>query len=186
MPGPLESIETIIIVVMENRSFDHMLGYLSLKQFGGRTEVEGLKDDPDWLAAVSNLNHFDGIKYQPSPLTFLQTPDQPHERINIAQQLGARMPDGTFKMDGFVGSAGGNSQVMQYYTPREIPITDFFARNFAICDHWFAPLPAGTQPNRLMTMSGYSLIDANRAALDAQELVYKWLTDHQVRWRVYH
>ncbi len=115
----------------------------------------------------------------------MQTPDQPHERVNISQQLGKRKADGTYPMDGFIASAGGNSQVMQYYTPREIPITDFFARNFAFCDQWFAPLPAGTQPNRLITMSGYSLIDTNAHELAAQDLVYKWLTDHQVKWRVY-
>jgi phospholipase C len=171
---------------MENRSFDHMLGYLRLKQFGGRTDIEGLRDDQDWLQSVANLNPFDGLKYQPLPLTYMQTPDQPHERVNIAQQLGRRRPDSTYPMDGFIASAAGNSQVMQYYTPREIPITDFFARNFAICDKWFAPLPAGTQPNRLMTMSGYSLIDTNRHELDSQDLVYKWLTDHGVKWRVYH
>lgn len=182
---PLDSIETIVIVVMENRSFDHMLGYLSLKGFGGRTDVDGLKDDPDWLQSVANLNPFDGARYQPAALTYLQTSDQPHERVNIAQQLGKRKADGTFPMDGFIASAGGNPQVMQYYTPREIPITDFFARNFAICDRWFAPLPAGTQPNRLMTMSGYSLIDTNAHELEAQDLVYKWLGDHQVKWRVY-
>ena len=182
----LDSIETIVVVVMENRSFDHMLGYLSLNAFGGRNDVDGLKDDPGWLASVSNLNPFDGHRYQPSPLTYMQTPDQPHERVNIAQQLGRRGSNDAFAMDGFVASAGGNAQVMQYYTPREIPITDFFARNFAICDRWFAPLPAGTQPNRLMTMAGYSLIDHNRFELDPQDLVYKWLTDHGVRWRVYH
>ena len=86
----LESIETIVVVVMENRSFDHMLGYLSLNAFGGRTDVDGLRDDPGWLASVSNLNPFDGHRYQPSPLTYMQTPDQPHERVNIAQQLGRR------------------------------------------------------------------------------------------------
>src|SRR5215469_1134042 len=119
MPStPLESIDTFVIVIMENRSFDHMLGYLSLKAFGNRTEIDGLKDDPDWLVKVSNLNPFDGVRYQPLPLTYLQTTDQPHERINIAQQLGARQADGSFAMDGFVASAGGNSQVMQYYTPR--------------------------------------------------------------------
>ncbi len=42
----LDSIETIVVVVMENRSFDHMLGYLSLNAFGGRNDVDGLKDDP--------------------------------------------------------------------------------------------------------------------------------------------
>jgi phospholipase C len=184
--GALDSIDTLVVVVMENRSFDHMLGYLSLKQFGGRREVDGLRDDPEWLDAVANLNPFDGRRYRPSPLAFLQTPDQPHERVNIAQQLGAKLADGSYAMDGFIASAGGNSQVMQYYTPRELPVSDFFARHFAMCDRWFAPLPAGTQPNRLMTMSGYTLIDTNQHELESQELVYDWLTRRHIRWRVYH
>src|SRR5260370_8049201 len=87
-PSSLDSVETIVVVVMENRSFDHMLGYLSLNAFGGRNDVDGLKDDPGWLASVSNLNPFDGRRYQPSPLTYMQTPDKPHERVNIAQQFG--------------------------------------------------------------------------------------------------
>src|ERR1700757_4702586 len=37
-------------------------------------------------------------------------------------------------------------QVMGY-------VFDFFASNFAICEHWFAALPAGTQPNRLMAIA---------------------------------
>ncbi|MGH2913296.1 MAG: alkaline phosphatase family protein, partial [Solirubrobacteraceae bacterium] len=48
------------------------------------------------------------------------------------------------------------------------------------------PLPAGTQPNRLMAMSGVTTIDTNRTILPPQELVYDWLTKRGVTWRVYH
>ncbi len=42
-----------MIVMMENRSFDHMLGYLSLSPFD-RSDVEGLSADPNWVAKFTN------------------------------------------------------------------------------------------------------------------------------------
>jgi phospholipase C len=81
---------------------------------------------------------------------------------------------------------GDHPPVMGYFTATEAPVTDFLARNFAVCDHWHAALPAGTQPNRLMAMSGYTLIDENKVPLPKHELVYDWLTAHGVSWRVYH
>ncbi|MGH9763952.1 MAG: alkaline phosphatase family protein, partial [Blastocatellia bacterium] len=51
MPTDLKDIETIIIVIMENRSFDHMLGYLSLPDYGWAVDGLKLKGDApsdDW------------------------------------------------------------------------------------------------------------------------------------------
>ena len=45
----LSKIKTIVVVMLENRSFDHMLGYLSLPPFN-QSEVDGLSNNPDWLA----------------------------------------------------------------------------------------------------------------------------------------
>ena len=69
---------------------------------------------------------------------------------------------------------------MGYYDKRAVPVFDFFARNFAICDHWFSPLPAGTQTNRLMAMSGESQIHHNVSDpidFPNQRLVYDWLDE---------
>lgn len=74
---------------------------------------------------------------------------------------------------------------MGYFTGEDLPTNHFFTQNFTVCDRWFASLPAGTQPNRLMAMSGQSLIDTNRDLLPDQLLVYDWLTQRGVRWRVY-
>lgn len=68
------------------------------------------------------------------------------------------------------------------FTPDEVPVTDFLVRNFAVCDHWFSSIPASTQPNRLMAMSGYTLTDGNVDVLKDQYLVYDWLNDHRVSW----
>ncbi len=76
--------------------------------------------------------------------------------------------------------------VMGYYTKTEVPLLDMFARSYAVCDHWFSPVPAGTQANRLMAMSGKTLIEHNTFPLPYQSLIYDWLTKAGVSWRVYH
>jgi phospholipase C len=75
---------------------------------------------------------------------------------------------------------------MSYFGADQAPTTNFFAKNFTICDRWFCSIPAGTQPNRLMSMSGFSIIDVNQTPLPDQKLVYDWLNERKVRWRVYH
>ena len=188
MPTNLNQIETIFILLMENRSFDHMLGYLSMPSLAGAyrsvNDVNGLKEDPAWLQQFAN--EWEGHNYWPIPLASPRIADPPHERINIQLQMGGPDTSGRFPLNGFVASASGTSDVMNYQTPVTVPILDFFARNYRICDRWFSCIPAGTQPNRLMAMSGHSLIDTNQNVLPNQLLAYDWLNVHQVRWRVYH
>ena len=109
----------------------------------------------------SVANSFQGNLYQP----FLDTDffhkiftDPPHERSNIAKQMGTPV-DGKFPMNGFVENyadakpvpiinPGNLPPVMGYYSADQVPVTDFFAQKFAICDHWFSSLPCRnpTQP----------------------------------------
>jgi len=186
-------IGTIFILMMENRSFDHMLGYLSLDGH----PVEGLRKDRSWRTDVANP--FKGNLYRPFPLTDpfgTMEADPPHSRSSTRTQMGIAVA-GKFPMKGFVetyAKAKGAAPIgprskpaaMGYFTGAEAPVTDFLARNFAVCDHWHAALPAGTQPNRLMAMSGFTNIDTNKVPLPRQELVYDWLRRHGIRWRVYH
>ena len=66
----LHDIDTIIIVLMENRSFDHMLGYLGLPG-AGQMPVDGLQSNPAWLDAHANVQDGvdDGVDYQSTALT---------------------------------------------------------------------------------------------------------------------
>ncbi len=196
MTPDLNLIKTIVVVMMENRSFDHLGGYLSLPPFNW-PNVDGIQTDPAWIDKASSL--YNGSKFAPyllnDPYDLIQA-DPPHERDPIEVQMGTPT-DGIFPMDGFVTNyatakgvgpvnPGDGIPVMGYFGAEQAPISDFFAQNFAVCDHWFSSLPAGTQPNRLMAMSGYSRIDVNRTILPDQHLVYDWLTEHNIRWRVYH
>jgi phospholipase C len=192
MPN-LDQIRTIVLVMMENRSFDHILGYLSLPP--GRNEVDGQKADTNWLKQFTNYDA--ALAFQPflntNPYTMPGMFDPPHERNNVTAQIDP-CQDGTYPMNGFVHaippavSSDPNVRklVMSYYAAAQAPTNDFFARNFAICDRWFCSLPAGTQPNRLMSMSGFSLIDVNQTPLPGQEVVYDWLNRNNISWRVYH
>ncbi len=189
-------IKTIIVVMMENRSFDNLLGYLSLPDCG-RSDVEGLGKGENWETTFASK--YEGNAYLPFPIEDPYDPidaDPPHERGPIALQMGVPV-DGVFPMDGFVTNyanapgahrpvPGGQPPVMGYYTKEHAPVTAFLAENFAICDHWFSSLPAGTQPNRLMAMSGTTQIDVNTVPLPEQELVYDWLDQRGINWRSYH
>jgi phospholipase C len=192
----LDQIQTIVIVMMENRSFDHMLGYLSLPDYGA-IKVEGLKDDAGWQKSIASI--YNNTIFPPwrdyNPFRALAG-DPPHERDDITLQLGPTV-NGKYEMKGFVENLSHATakplidkdhlpEVMGYFTPEEVPISDFLARNFRVCDHWFSALPAGTQANRLMAMSGYTLIDKNVHILPNQHLVYDWLTERRISWRVYH
>ncbi len=191
MADLIKDIDTVLIVLMENRSFDHMLGSLGLPPF--RLAVDGLQN----AGGPRYGNPYNGGSYLPFHMSRLDMPhDPPHERAPIANQIGAVI-SGEYNMTGFVQSYYMNGQiagpapgtlpeVMGYFTPDEVPMTDFLARNFAVCDRWFSSIPASTQPNRLMAMSGYTLIDGNVHVLDDQYLVYDWLNDHGISWRVYH
>ena len=188
----LADIDTIIVVIMENRSFDHVLGYLSLAG-PNQMPVEGLRDDPAWVDAHANVHQgqiFRTSRLDPAVQTIV---DPPHNWDSVDLQIMTPAWGGG-PMGGFVEAyaqqksplAAELGLVMGHYDAAALPTYEFFARNFLVCDHWFAALPAGTQPNRLMAMSGYSEVFANGGSrLPHQYLVYDWLNDHHLDWCSY-
>lgn len=186
----LADIDTIVIVIMENRSFDHMMGYLSL---GGEKAVEGLRNDEAWRTRVANL--YQDTAYKPFAIDPKAPPcsDPQHDRESIALQI-TTPASGQAEMGGFVQSYARLSDplpkdpkaVMGYFDARTLPTFDFWARHYCVCDHWFSALPLGTQANRLMAMAGECrLLDNAQALLPEQDLVYDWLTAHDITWRAY-
>ena len=193
MPTELRrAIDHIVVISMENRSFDHMLGYRNLPPWNkGRPKIDGVKLDQAWIDRYTNYLY--AVPYPPHQFTNRVIEDPPHSRPSIEVQLspsaGAQGP-----MTGFVLSYAGRkngardlSHVMGYYAASEVPMFEFFAEKFLVCDRWFSALPAGTQPNRLMAMGGASFIDDNASMyLPDQDLVYDWLTQRNITWLVYH
>ncbi len=192
MAKDLSKIQTVVIAMMENRSFDHLLGYLGLPDSGhpNAGRIEGVQHAQIYYAHDP---------YPPRPLSSPSLdPDPPHERDFIDLQINSL----SGPMKGFVQSyrsafpSAPVERVMEHCLSRNVPKTDILARNYALCDNWHACLPASTLPNRLMAMSGYALVDftpdgyleiaENLFYDEPDDLVYDWLKARGVSWRVYY
>ena len=187
----LRNVQTIVVVMMENRSFDHVLGYLRHPQCGNRTDVEGIENLANPLYQNPNS---DGVGIAPfwmsdAPLIS----DLPHDKGAVQTQLAFAPVAGTYEMNGFVTAyetefhtSVDNPAVMGLLRAADLPTTSALAAQYTVCDHWFACLPTSTAPNRLMSMCGYTTIDDTGTLIPDQSTVYDWLSAHGVRWRVYH
>jgi phospholipase C len=182
----LKKIDHIVVLMMENRSFDHVLGYLSLEE--GRTEVDGLREG---LA-----NEHQGSSYPVHHLGTTVVADDPdHSARSVDLQIG----DG--KMDGFAASYAATLQslgvadgdpgpVMGYYNAADVPVYDHLAREFAICDRWFSSVPGATWPNRLYALCGRAAGSRdghphNLPPFYNQPSFARHLDAHGISWRWY-
>lgn len=179
----LEEVEHIVVLMMENRSFDHMLGYLSLpdEQGGrGRGDVDGLSG-PD-----ENRNEYEGEPYPITPfgesgLTKVQDPC--HSGWCVGQQM-------AHGMGGFVANYATTrahqrpGDVMCYQTRDHVPVYDFLASEFAVCDRWFCSVPGSTWPNRLSSLTGEARSKDNPKVplFDRRSFVHALRDDVSWRW----
>lgn len=191
MATDISKVDTIAVVMLENRSFDHMLGYLSLAAGANRTDIDGITS----LRKNVYINVSAGDTYRPyirsedAPLPA----DLPHGRDLVDVQLRWPHPGANpITMQGFVEAYRRHIKTNRVPTRAEpmslhdAPLMmDYFAKRHMVCNRWFAPLPTDTQPNRMMALSGFTMVDNTVLRMLDQPLVYDWLTQHDVRWRVY-
>ena len=164
----LEHIEHIVVLMLENRSFDHMLGYLSLppEQGGqGRTNVDGLSGTESNMYQgetypVFHLQDYvrGGISYPATNIIY----DPPHGASSVKMQIEDRSSGfvSTF-VDHAHPDAAHNGMVMGYYTGADLPVYDLLATRYAVCDRYFCSLPGPTWPNRLYSLTGTSDNEVN-------------------------
>jgi phospholipase C len=168
----LQSIEHFVVLMLENRSFDNLLGglYPKSKDFDG---VDGSESNTDRSGNVWPLTETPGGDVAglsvPNP-----DPGELWKDINVQifgsghlQEIEPYPPrDGAVaNMSGFVDnytdpkrpSRAGNDarQIMSRYKPdRDVPALATLARQFAVCDSWFASAPCQTWPNRFFVHTG--------------------------------
>ncbi len=149
-PGTLTNIDHIVVLMMENRSFDHMMGYLSLPvdQGGaGRTDVDGLRGGESNTAGGTTFPSF------PLTDTFF-SPDPPHGHEPTHRAINGGL------MDGFVRSwveehgPERAARIMGHHTADTVPTYDALARDFAVGHRWFASHPGPTFVNRFYELTG--------------------------------
>jgi phospholipase C len=138
----LAGIDTIVVLCMENRSFDHYLG--------SRLLDEGLK--VDGLTGDESNPAPDGSLVSSYRMDQFTTQDIPH----TWEACHAQWNSG--KNDGFVAQHAGPNQrdVMGYHVRQQLPAMYQLADAFSVCDRWHASVMGPTWPNRFFLHGGTS------------------------------
>jgi phospholipase C len=158
----LSQIKHVVVLMLENRSFDNMLGKLYPKSaaFDGLGGTESNPNQPQQPVPVGNRAGTDQTTMSmPDP-----DPGELWSDINMQIFGRANAPFPAPTMQGFVQNYLAQSalvpgvydpsSVMNYFTPEQVPVISRLARQFAVCDRWFASAPCQTWPNRFFVHTG--------------------------------
>ncbi len=167
---PANQIQHIFVLMLENRAFDHMLG------FSGITGMDAVTRTPTALHGLSGTetNTWNGKTGEVSqPADDVMVVDPGHEFSDVLCQLsgttatyavGRAYPP--IDNSGFMASyasvcAKANQQrdpaeVLKGFSPTQLPVLNALAREFAVCDNWYASMPGPTWPNRLFVHAASS------------------------------
>lgn len=170
-PGTLDfmrsRIKHVVYLMIENRAFDHICGWLyendkPARIIGPQGPFKGASTklfNMDGKKKVF-LSKFRGGKVDESKQLEIYTEDPYHDNSDVMRQLFHGNPEGYRRkekpdMGGFVFN-NGNDNVMETFTPKQIPVLNGLAKNFAISDEWFCSMPGGTDVNRAFSLTGSS------------------------------
>jgi phospholipase C len=194
--GRLGQIDHIVVVMMENRSFDHMLGYLSLPAAlggQGRTDVDGLRGPEtnfnDHAGQRYPIHHLDRTKFEG------EAEDPDHSGESVDEQL-ANGGEGFVENFARISEARAEKLkvpvpdpglVMGYYDADELPVYDHLAAEYCVVDRWFSSVPGATWPNRLYAMCGQAAgsRDDEPVPIYALPAFIRYLDQLGVDWRWY-
>jgi phospholipase C len=179
-------ISRVILLLLENRSFDHVLGAFKkvyrnmegIDEAHPNVSLDGAREVAQAPGAARVLNY-----------------DPRHEHEHVMAQLAGGNA-------GFVedfaraypkSAPADRDEVMKYFDVGELPAIHELARNYTICDHWFSSVPGPTWCNRLFALSGTSL---GRVAMPAgamnlnvhwydQPTLFDRLNEQKISWKVY-
>lgn len=145
-------IKTVVVLVMENRSFDHLLGWMKKSVNPSINGVTGQECNPvpnstQTICFTSDAEFVD--------------PDPGHSFEAVEQQVFGSGSGQIPSMMGFVEQAismpGNLSEtVMKGFRPEAVPVYAELVKEFAVFDRWFSSIPGPTQPNRLFVYSATS------------------------------
>jgi phospholipase C len=157
MPPGLDALEHIVVLMMENRSFDHLLG--GLRAIDPR--IDGLTGH-EWNPDVNGNRAF--VKPNAAYQGQLD-PDPDHHFPGVDRQIfdGDAGPNRIPSMQGFVKSyysqrqnVSRSRQIMYYFEPSRLPVLTTLATQFAVFNAWFSSIPGPTLCNRAFAHYGTS------------------------------
>jgi phospholipase C len=132
LPSPASSgVQHVVVVMMENRSFDHLLGWLP--NANGRQSGLTYSDRSGNAQSTERLSYYVGCVH----------PDPDHS------YAGGRSEYDDGKMDGWLRTTTNDSFCIGYYEEADLPLFGTLARNFTTLDNYFPSILSSTFPNRI-------------------------------------
>jgi phospholipase C len=157
LPG-IQNLKHVVVLMMENRSFDHMLGALKATH----PNIDGLtgtESNPDTTGATITVQPLAEFQSQLDP-----DPNHHFAAVNLQifgdPQNGPPLPA---TMQGFIKSyynqqnnVQHSHDILYYFTPDKLPVLTTLATEFAVFNRWFASIPGPTICNRAFAHYGTS------------------------------
>lgn len=191
MSSPVDNIKHMVVLMMENRSFDHMLGFAqsdtwSIDGIGGAKSNQDSQGSP---VKPSNDAVYSG--------DFPGTLDPGHATFDVLTQLygDPNTPiTATPTMEGFVRSYEAKihdpqkaHRIMKCFSPDKLPVLTQLAQQFAVCDRWFSSVPGPTYPNRAFAHGATSVgrVDMGKDWRGMSKTIYELLVENGHDARIY-
>lgn len=185
-----DPIEHVVLLLMENHSFDQMLGCLDAVHEG----LDGIRN----AASRSNTDG-KGHVFSPRPTRERQMKHDPnHEHDAVMKQIadGNRGFVRSFVHDYPNSSVAARQDIMGYYPLGFLPALHTLGAQFTVCDRWFSSLPGPTWPNRFFALTGTSKGQTGMpSGVDAlephwyteqdQDTIFDRLNAARKTWKVY-
>jgi phospholipase C len=183
-------VKYVVVLMLENRSFDNMLSALT-----GTPAAQSNPNPNPPPATYPNANQATPTQVDGTGTSYAATTipvidpgeffgDMAQQIITGSQGIPSSNPYTNYEqsqatMQGFIDNYSSPDRaqgpnvpdVMNYFTPAQIPVTAFLANNYAVCESWYASVPTQTFPNRAFALCAapnitggsdndyYSLID---------------------------
>jgi len=199
----LTKIESIVVLMLENRSFDNVLGWLYDPE-----------NAPPFQSPPSGQT-FDGLSGKnlsnPDPLTGTRipaakgrvmtepSPDPGEEFEHVVRQLRGDTMEGFVEdyikvlqtHSGKTPNRNDYQVIMNAFTPDSLPVLSGLAHHYAVCDRWFSSVPSQTLCNRCFSVASTSRGFVNNSPepkwlLTDSPTIFNRLEEAGLAWHIYY
>jgi phospholipase C len=161
-------LEHVIIVMMENRSFDHFLGW-----------VPGAAGPPPGLAYPDRTGTLQPIWPLAPDYQGCAYADPDHS------YAGGRVEFNGGACDGWLRAGNNDRYAIGYYTQSDLPFYAAAVQNWTVCDRYFSAIMAGTYPNKIYQHAGQTDRLENSLTISTLPTIWDRLAEHSLSGKYY-
>lgn len=203
----MDRIKHVVVLMLENRSFDHLFGFFkpadgeAIENLSGQNTNKTNLLDPTKPKSTQNPSF---AAKTPAPFAVHDKEGPSHSfnaaSIQLCNDRSGPSAEHPVKNNGFVRSYKDDllrrtheasketiAEVMACFSSAQLPAINALAKNFCLCDHWFCEVPGPTMPNRMFihaaTSEGYVHNDFSRPY--TSKTVYELFEEKGLSWATY-